>query len=164
MFHMLNTINKLTGHPWAVLPFPLNFVSKWDVSETRQGQTGLSFMTCVGGACPLWACMPMKDQWPITSMIVTWWIFNQWWPTPKNGHRSTAPSLYQTPHSFHKIFQYFSSAYKIMISLHCQMSGILFCVKKWCKPVYFISKKTNWFFNHGLVGLHFTFIYPESVI
>ena len=87
----------------------------------------------------------MKDQWPITSMIVTWWIFNQWWPTPKNGHRSTAPSLYQTPHSFHKIFQYFSSAYKIMISLLCQMSGILLCGKKWCKPVYFIRKETNWF-------------------
>ena len=53
MFYMLNTINKLTGHPWAVLSFPFNFVSKRDVSETRQGQTGLSFMTSVGGACPL---------------------------------------------------------------------------------------------------------------
>ena len=36
MFYILNTINKLNGHPWAVLPFPFNFVSKWDVSETNR--------------------------------------------------------------------------------------------------------------------------------
>ena len=67
MFYILNTINKLNGHPWGVLPFPFNFVSEWDVSETKQGQTGLSFMTSVGGACPLWAC-----QWKTSDQSHPW--------------------------------------------------------------------------------------------
>ena len=76
MFYILYTSNNLNGYPWAVLPFPFNFVSKWDVSETRQGQAGLSLVIHD-------LSLPMKDQWSITSMIGTWWIFNQWWRTPK---------------------------------------------------------------------------------
>ena len=65
--YISNTSNKLNGYPWAMLPFPFNFVSKWDVSETRQLQTGLSFMTCVGGACLLWAC-----QWKTSDQSHPW--------------------------------------------------------------------------------------------
>ena len=73
MFYILNTSNKLNGYPWSVLPLPFDFVSKWDVSETRQGQTGLSFMTSVGGACPLWAC-----QWKTSDQSHPWLSYDEY--------------------------------------------------------------------------------------
>ena len=71
MFYIPNTTsNKLNGYPWPVLQFPFNFASMWDVGETRQGQTGLSFMTSVGGACPQWAWWAY--QWKISDQSHPW--------------------------------------------------------------------------------------------
>ena len=105
MFYILNTINKLNGHPWGVLPFPFNFVSEWDVSETMQGQTGLSFMTSVGGACPLWAC-----QWKTSDQSHPWLSDDEY--SINDGQHQKWSQVHSTitlsnSHSFYKIFQYF---------------------------------------------------------
>ena len=105
MFYILNTINKLHGHPWALLPFPFNFVSEWDVSETSQGQTGLSFMTSVGGACPLWACQGK----PVTNHIHDRHMMNiqSMMANTKKWSQVHNTITLSNSHSFYKIFQYF---------------------------------------------------------
>ena len=89
MFCILNTSNKLNGHPWEVLQFPFNFVSKWDVSETRQGQAELSFMTWVGGAWPLWAC-----QWKTSDQSHPWLSHDEY--SINDGHHQKWSQVHST--------------------------------------------------------------------
>ena len=84
---IFQTLAISNGYPWAVLQFPFNFVFMWDVSETRQGQTGLSFMTSVGRTCPHWAC-----QWKASDQSHPWLLHDEYSmiANTRNGHRSTA--------------------------------------------------------------------------
>ena len=101
--YISNTSNKLNGGQCC------HFHSTLCLSEMSVKQDRFRL------GCQAWVCgrslssLSLANQRPVTNHIHDCHMMNiqSMMSNTKNGHRSTAPSVYQTHHSFYKIFQYF---------------------------------------------------------
>ena len=91
--------------PWSVLPFPFDLCLSEMLVKRDRVRLGCH-------SWPVWEELvpsePANER-PVTNHIHDCHMMNiqSIMANTKNSHRSTAPSFYQTHHSFYKIFQYF---------------------------------------------------------